>query len=105
MKMPRPSQSTIHFDYFGYIIAPSLEEAIEIFNKPENQMKEFSGFKKQTSLVEHHNPTLLHHDRKSNIASSDVEGVMAPLQFGEAEDGDEDMIPVENIDGDWVNMC
>jgi hypothetical protein len=82
-KLPRPYSANMKYTYYGYVIAGDIKDAQAIFKDKKQAMVEKAGGN------QHQSPAI-------DMISTDYQ------MIGQNEDN---VIKVDNIDGDWLNMC
>ncbi|CDW84459.1 cation channel family protein [Stylonychia lemnae] len=90
-KLPRPQGQNVTYTYFGYIIAPDKELAEQIFKKKGLTIKQAVTKNIEQSLMKHSKVT-----EPRNYFG---------MGTGENDNENDNVIQVENIEGDWLKMC
>lgn len=102
------NKTKIKFDYYGYVISDSLEEAEKLFMTSDDP-KDMANADKYlnlgvvTSHAEHYvrqnsAHRMLKYGREVSDSSDDD-------KLEEVEEDDENELDVENLEGDWIHFC
>ena len=87
-KIPKPYSWHNTYDYFGYIIAPDLDDALAVFEDPEGEAGNGSEGKQFQSIDSY---------EKGMIAND--------FHQKDGDDDDFNGDGVENMEGEFFNMC